>query len=123
MKIDNELEEAFLKTKDVSQELIEEGERNKIKSNERYFHHIFSSYLISQQQEKFEDIWKSLWCIPEWKTSKEFLWKKLDLDNASEATKDEWYEKGSRGRIDFKITDNPEILVEWEGSQFILRRE
>ena len=90
--------------------LIERGHRTEIR-NERYLHHMFSSYFRDELT-KFD--WNDLPIKPEYPTNFCFSRDHIDI-NDPEFTRENAIDVGKQGNLDFLIGGDPEIVIEWKG--------
>jgi hypothetical protein len=93
------------------QNLVRQRRRVEI-LNERYFHHMFSTYLASTSQ--VDETWSNLAICPEYPTQFKFLRKEIRLDDL-EYTRNNALGTGKAGNLDFHIPNKPPISVEWKG--------
>ena len=96
---------------DIIASLVEQGRRVEI-LNERYFHHMFSSYLASIG--RVNATWDDLAIYPEYTTNFQFLRREIRL-NDPENTRNNAIGTGRAGNLDFRIPSDPPISVEWKG--------
>jgi hypothetical protein len=82
--------------------------------NERFFHHMFSSFLRSRLLTSGEDIWESLSLVPEAPTQEIFLRREIRTADSS-YTREHAIGKGKAGNVDFLLRTNPPAWVEWKG--------
>ncbi len=90
--------------------LIESGRRAEI-LNERYLHHMFSSYFCSELP-GFN--WNDLLIKPEYPTDFPFSRKHIEL-NDPDYTRKNAIDTGRQGNLDFLIVGDPAIVIEWKG--------
>jgi len=91
--------------------LIREDRRVDIR-NERYFHHMFSSYLASSST--VEDTWHTLAIYPEHPTKKKLSRDNIRLNDV-EYTRNNAIGHGKDGNLDFCMPSTSSISVEWKG--------
>ena len=82
--------------------------------NERFFHHMFSSFVRSQLLTSGEDIWETLNLVPEASTQESFLRREIRTANSSH-TRDHAVGNGKAGNVDFFLRTNPPTWIEWKG--------
>lgn len=97
----------------VVQDLIERNRRLDI-LNERFYHHMFSSYLSSAPNHNVQDTWLDLDILPEYPTHNQFARANIILDDP-EFVFNHAIGQGRDGNIDFRIVGDPPISVEWKG--------
>lgn len=109
-----ELEDIFSEMVKRSEKLIHANKRDLIKNNERFFHHMFSNLIYDHYSKKKEDIFNSLFLIPEYPTKNKFSWKYVkEFDEKK--TKKFGINRGKSGKFDFALLNKPPIYIEWKG--------
>lgn len=109
---EDDLKEIFDHVLETTKDQINEKGREELISqvNERFYHHEFSSYIYSMNN----NIWQELILIPEAKTGQKFKWGEMNIGNI-EDTRDNAVGEGQSGNFDFQIRSDPVINIEWKG--------
>jgi hypothetical protein len=92
---------------------IASGKRDQI-LNERIFHHSFSSKIAKWYERQGKELWDELLLIPECRTCEKFRLASITLEGVAH-TRENAIGIGQCGNLDFALTTNPEIVVEWKG--------